>query len=84
VYHVYVIYNRQHQKVYIGQTVDLNKRLKEHNDITNDKHVYTKRFGSGWELIYSEPFSSRTEALKREKQLESYQGRLFVKRFIPL
>jgi predicted GIY-YIG superfamily endonuclease len=37
-----------------------------------------------WILIYKEEFSTRQEALVREKQLKSYRGREFVKKCIPL
>jgi len=60
------------------------KRLNEHNDVNNLTHVYTKRYGSNWKLIYKEEISTRTEALKREKQLKSYQGRQYIKKLIPV
>lgn len=42
------------------------------------------KFDGAWELIYSEDAKNREEALKREKQLKSYRGRQFIKRFIPV
>jgi len=84
VYFVYAIYNRQAKKIYIGQTHDLDKRLKEHNDANNLTHLYTKRIGIGWELVYSESVTDRKQALVREKQLKSFRGREFVKKHIPL
>jgi putative endonuclease len=82
VYWVYAIYNQPTGKIYIGQTSDLTNRLREHNDPCCQRHLYTKRIGSGWKLIYSEVCSSRRSALIREKQLKSYQGRLFIKKHI--
>ena len=64
--------------------MDLDVRIKEHNDPENSKHTYTKRFGLGWQLIYSEICQTRKQALIREKQLKSYQGRQFIKTHIPL
>lgn len=55
---------------------------KEHNDPTNTKHRYTKKYDGEWKLIYKKEFISRIEALKREKQLKSYQGREFIKKKI--
>jgi len=81
-FYVYAIYNLLHQKIYIGQTYDLDKRISEHNNINNLEHTYTRKFGPGWKLIYKEKLSTRAEALKREKQLKSYQGRLFIKKLI--
>ena len=79
-YYIYAIYNPQHKKIYIGQTADITERLKLHNE-----HVfkgYTSKFDGVWQLIYSEKVDTRQEALKREKQLKSYQGRLFIRKHI--
>lgn len=78
---VYAIYNSQHDKVYIGQTIDLETRLEQHN--SKAFGGYTSRFDGLWILIYSEEANSRFDALKREKQLKSFQGRKFVGQFIP-
>jgi len=86
VFYIYAIYHNKTGKIYIGQTYDLENRLREHNDPNCQRHLYTKRIGSGWRLIYSEECPTRESALKREKQLKSYQGRLFIKKqiIIPL
>ena len=78
-YTVYVITN-ENNKIYIGQTNDLEKRLLRHNDILPNKNSsYTHRMNGKWELVYQEEFRTRTEAIQREKQLKSYKGRLFIK-----
>lgn len=83
-YVVYVIYNKKHGKIYIGQTEDIERRIKEHNDLNNKKHKYTSQFDGEWQIIYKEEFKTRKEALTREKQLKSFRGREYIKRFIPL
>jgi putative endonuclease len=82
-YFVYSIYNRKNNKIYIGQTDNLEERLRLHNNKTF-KNSYTSRFDGGWSLIYKEEANNRLEALKREKQLKSFKGREFVKKHIPL
>ena len=72
-YCVYVLYNREYKKIYIGQTKDLGTRLKLHND--KFFKGYTSRFGGKWVVIYTEEVKDRKEALIREKQLKSYRGR---------
>jgi len=42
-YKVYVIYNKEKNKFYIGQTEDLSLRLILHNTKTF-KHCYTAKF----------------------------------------
>lgn len=79
---VYAIYNITHKKFYIGQTENLEQRIILHN-IGEFKNSYTARFDGEWVLIYKEPVQERLEALRREKQLKSYQGRQFIKNYIP-
>lgn len=78
---VCAICNQEKEKIYIGQTKNLKKRLELHN--SKAFKGYTSRFSGLWNLIYSEEVASRTDALRREKQLKSFQGRQFVKKFIP-
>ena len=76
---VYAIVSESTNKIYIGQTIDITKRLLQHNG-TGNNHLgqYTANKGP-WRLVYSEDFSTRSEALKREKQLKSFRGREFVR-----
>lgn len=76
-YYVYAIYNHQNKKIYIGQTINLIVRLKQHNDSSFKK--FTSRYSGNWVLIYKELLPGRSEAVAREKQLKSYQGRKFIK-----
>lgn len=80
-YTVYAIYNEQAGKIYIGQTGNIEERIRLHN--THEFKGYTARFQGEWKLIYQESVSTRTEALKREKQLKSFRGREFIKSHIP-
>ena len=77
-YCVYVISNEA-GKLYIGQTADIEQRLKRHNGQLKTKSTsYTNINQGPWKLVYSEAHVSRAEALKREKELKSYQGRKFL------
>jgi putative endonuclease len=81
---VYVIYSIHSNKKYIGQTIDLKKRLIQHNDPDNQFSLFTKRFKGPWELIYSEVLNSRLEATTREKYLKSGSGRRFLAKILQL
>ncbi len=75
---VYVIRNLASGRLYTGHTADVTQRLGQHNHgITKS----TKNRG-GWELVYQERFSTRSEAMKRERFLKSGQGREEVRRQI--
>lgn len=77
-FYVYIVYNKKHDRFYIGQTENLDERVKDHNDKRFSKS-YTARFNGEWELVYKKEFTSRSEAIKREKQLKSYRGREHIK-----
>jgi len=77
---VYVLYSKSHNKIYIGVTANLEKRLFAHNNLPKG---WTKSFRP-WIIVHSEAFDTKSEALKREKQLKSHQGREFIRNnFIP-
>ena len=73
-YFVYVIQN-QRDKIYIGQTSNLNKRLDQHNNKNFGRRSYTKIQQGPWKLVYKEKYLSRQKARKREKILKSHKGR---------
>jgi putative endonuclease len=82
-YYTYAIISKSTGKVYIGQTDNLIKRLARHNDLLpHKKSSFTSKNKGPWELIYKESFDNRSAALKREKELKSFQGRKFIKNHI--
>ncbi len=57
--------------LYIGQTNNLDKRLKEHKSKSTKSAKYIKYFDS-FELVYSEKYLTRVKAMKREWQLKKW------------
>ncbi len=76
---VYALYSEAHNKIYIGYSSNPEKRLLSHNDERNKG--WTGKFQM-WKLIYTEKCDTKTEALKREKQLKSFKGREFIKELV--
>ncbi|EKE28605.1 MAG: Excinuclease ABC, C subunit [uncultured bacterium (gcode 4)] len=75
---LYIIENPE-LKLYIWVTGDLDKRIKSHNsDITKD---WTKNKWP-WELIYTEEYEIKCEALKREKTLKSLKAWQRIKKIL--
>ncbi|MEQ9301815.1 MAG: GIY-YIG nuclease family protein [Cyclobacteriaceae bacterium] len=69
--YVYILRSKKFNKHYTGQTKNLNKRIEEHNSgKTKSIKAYIP-----FELIYFEEFSTRKEALEREKYFKSGCGR---------
>lgn len=73
-YFVYVLQN-DGGKLYIGQTSDVDRRLIEHNELGNG---YTSKFRP-WKLVHLEKFSSRKEAIVKERYLKTGIGREWIK-----
>lgn len=73
-YVVYVLKSLKTGKRYVGQTSNLEKRLKDHN---SGLSVYTKNRGP-WKLVFQEDYNSRSEAMLREKYLKTGKGRDFL------
>jgi len=74
-FYVYVLKSKIFNKIYIGYTSELKGRLEAHNHISNKG--WTKAF-KPWELVYSEEYNTKIDAMKREKQLKSQKGREFI------
>ncbi len=69
---VYVLHSPSYNKIYIGFTSDLENRLKSHNIFASKG--WTIHFRP-WVLIYTEVYTSKAEAMKREKNLKGAKGR---------
>ena len=68
-YTVYVIYSTSFNKIYIGQTEDIERRMIEHNN--GLLSVYTKRY-KPWQIVYTEEYETRAEAMKQGRQLDKF------------
>jgi putative endonuclease len=69
-YIVCIIQSQKDNKYYIGQTINAEKRLSEHNR----GKVRSTKYRMPFELVYQEECISRIEAIKREKYFKSYKN----------
>ena len=76
---VYILYSEKFNKNYTGFTSNLIERFKSHNILGTKGHTLKFR---PWSVIHVEFFSSKAEAMKREKYLKSGIGREFIKNLI--
>jgi putative endonuclease len=74
----YILYSDKIDHYYIGSTDDLQWRLDRHN---MGWGKYTKR-GIPWELVYCEKFKTKTEALKREREIKRKKSRKYIEGLI--
>ena len=67
---VYVLKSLSTDCYYIGSTEDVGRRVEFHN---SPRARWTKRH-QPWELVHSEEFRTRSEAVKRERRLKCLKG----------
>ena len=72
----YVLKSLSSGKTYIGQTCDLESRVKAHNE---GMSPYTKGRGP-WKLIYFEEFTTRAMAMERERYFKTGKGRELLRK----
>jgi putative endonuclease len=58
--------------LYTGQTNNLEKRMKEHKSKNSKSAKYIRNFDS-FELVYTEQFKTRKEAMAREYRLKQWK-----------
>jgi putative endonuclease len=77
-YFVYILQSERDGSYYIGHTADLEDRLRRHNE---GRIVYT-RAKAPWKLIHQETFESRSDAMKREKEIKAKKVRDYIEHLV--
>ena len=77
-FYTYILYSEKLDKYYIGYTENVEERLEKHN---RPHSGFTGR-GIPWKLVYSEKFDSKSESMKREKEIKSWKNRKLVEELI--
>ncbi len=75
---VYILYSVSRQKFYIGYTTNLVNRIIKHNS----KH---KAFTDGikdWEIVFTDQFETKEEAISREKQIKGWKSRQLIEALV--
>ena len=77
-FHTYVLRSQRTGRYYIGSTDNLEQRLIYHN---TNKTRYTRGKGP-WYLAWSELHSSRSEVVKREREIKGWKSRPYMERML--
>ncbi|MFN3795191.1 MAG: GIY-YIG nuclease family protein [Chitinophagaceae bacterium] len=76
-YTVYILYSASADRYYIGQTADIEDRIKRHNAGSEKATApYTP-----WQLIWTTQKATRAEAMQLEKKLKNL-SRIRLQAFI--
>ena len=70
----YILFSQKTESHYFGHSEDLTRRLNNHNK----GKVKSTKSGRPWLILYSEEFSTKSEAFQREKFFKSLEGRKWL------
>ena len=74
-FYTYVLQSQDDGNFYVGYTKNLKLRFEQHQK----RLVESTRDGQPVVLIYYEACLSQDDAIRREKYLKTYHGRMFLK-----
>ena len=77
-HYVYILYSEKSYHFYVGSTSNTEERIHRHNAGATPS---TKQ-GRPWKIVYTEIFTSKTEALQREIYLKRMKSRVYLEDLI--
>ena len=75
---VYILYSVSADKYYIGISEKPDERLQKHNS----NHKGFTSLANDWEIKFLEHYSTKTDALKREREIKKWKSRKLVETLI--
>ncbi len=75
---VYILRSEVNGRYYVGQTDDVDARTGMHDR----GEVKSTRPYRPWKLVYSEVFQTRSEAVRRERQIKRRKKRSYIEALI--
>ena len=75
-HYCYILYSKQIDRFYIGQTVDVESRLIEHKSKTYSQ-AYTA-ITNDWELYLVIKCENKTQAIKVERFIKKMKSKSFI------
>jgi putative endonuclease len=77
-YVVYILYSLSKDQYYIGHTSNLEDRLKRHNA----RRSKATKHGIPWQVKYTQSFTTKSLAYRRELQLKAMKSKVFIENLI--
>ena len=75
---VYILFSVTKNKYYIGYTSNIEERIDRHNQKSKGFTGST----NDWQLIYSEKYETKAQALAREKQIKNWKSRIKIEELV--
>ena len=76
---VYILFSEEHDKYYVGQTDDLERRLLQHNELSENS--FTSRYRP-WVLALVIKVPDRTVAIKMERFIKKQKSKKYLSEVI--
>jgi len=67
---VHILRSQRSGRFHCGHTSDLDRRLRQHNDLQYSLSETTKRFEGSWKMMWSQACETRAEAMNLEKAIK--------------
>ena len=77
-YYTYLLYSEAFNRYYVGHCEDINQRLNRHNL----RKVPSTKAYAPWKLMYTEKYTTRSEASQRERVIKSKKSRTYIEKLI--
>ncbi len=77
-HYTYILYSESMNRYYIGSCENVQERLKRH---LSNHDGYTAK-AKDWIIVHQEPFSTKSDALRREKEIKAWKSAKRIQRFI--
>ena len=77
-FHVYILQSEVSGRFYVGQTEHLEERVRYHQS----NYSKSNRNRRPWNLLYTEAYETRSEAVRRESYIKKQKDRRFIERLV--
>ena len=77
-HYLYILYSEKRDKYYVGQTADVEIRLKKHND----GYSSATKSGAPWELKKIVEFTCKRDAIRAENWIKKMKSRRIINQLI--
>lgn len=80
-FYMYILYNQEIDRFYVGSTSNIESRVEEHNS-TKHKTKYTRKQMGAWILVYKEQYDTNLLARRRESQIKSWKSKKKIRSMV--
>ncbi len=77
-YYVYILQSDVDGSYYVGYSHDVALRLIHHND----GWTISTKGKRPWKIVYTEEYATKSEAIKREKEIKGKKSRIYIERLL--